>query len=42
MWQDDFSSDQHQVVHADSGPISATSVPTYTKLGADFPSLVQK
>jgi hypothetical protein len=42
MRQDDLPSDQHQIVDADSGPISATSVATHTQLGTDLPGLVKK
>jgi hypothetical protein len=42
MWQNDLPSDQHQIVDANSGPVSAASVATDTQLGAYFPSLVKE
>jgi hypothetical protein len=42
MWQDDFASDEHQVIYADAGPISATSIAAYAQLGAYFSRLVKK
>jgi hypothetical protein len=40
--QNDLSSDQHQIVNTDSGPISAASVAAHTQLGAYFPGLVKE
>jgi hypothetical protein len=40
--QNDLPSDKHQIVDADSGPISAASVAAHTQLGAYFPGLVKE
>jgi hypothetical protein len=42
MWQDDFTSNEHQVVHADSGPVPSTSVAAYTQLSARLPGFVEE
>jgi hypothetical protein len=42
MWENDFTSNEHQVVHADSGPVSSTSVAAYTQLCARFPGFVEE
>jgi hypothetical protein len=43
MWKDDFSADKHQIVDADSGPVSSTAITTANaQLGTHLPRVVKE